>query len=91
VIDYVFRWLGIHYKTAESVDANPDQEDAATTALLAAGPERVVAIRGGRTDEPRSASGGQADAPPCRVCGTITERRGACYTCPSCGENSGCG
>ena len=33
----------------------------------------------------------QEDAPPCSVCGTITIRSGACYSCPSCGASSGCG
>ena len=30
------------------------------------------------------------DAIGCRVCGTIMVRTGTCYTCPECGENSGC-
>jgi ribonucleoside-diphosphate reductase alpha chain len=88
VIDYVFRWLGIHYHASEAADANPDAEEPAETG---AGVRRMLSIRGGRTDEPRLSPGGQSDAPPCMVCGTITVRRGACYTCPSCGENSGCG
>jgi ribonucleoside-diphosphate reductase alpha chain len=33
----------------------------------------------------------QEDAPPCAVCGTITVRAGACYSCPSCGASNGCG
>ena len=33
----------------------------------------------------------QSDAPPCSVCGTITVRAGACYSCPSCGASTGCG
>ena len=33
----------------------------------------------------------QGDAPPCSVCGTITVRSGACYSCPSCGASTGCG
>ena len=33
----------------------------------------------------------QEDAPPCTVCGTITVRSGACYSCPSCGASTGCG
>lgn len=32
-----------------------------------------------------------SDAPPCSVCGTITQRAGSCYTCPSCGNSTGCG
>lgn len=33
----------------------------------------------------------QADAPPCHVCGGITVRAGACYSCPNCGATTGCG
>ena len=33
----------------------------------------------------------QADAPPCHVCGGITIRAGACYSCPNCGATTGCG
>jgi ribonucleoside-diphosphate reductase alpha chain len=33
----------------------------------------------------------QEDAPPCSVCGSITVRAGACYSCPNCGNTSGCG
>jgi ribonucleoside-diphosphate reductase alpha chain len=40
------------------------------------------------------ASGGfqnQEDAPPCSNCGSITVRAGSCYSCPNCGNTSGCG
>lgn len=30
-------------------------------------------------------------APPCKICGSVTQRAGACYVCPTCGESSGCG
>ena len=40
---------------------------------------------------PKGTFQNQEDAPPCAVCGTITVRSGACYTCPSCGASSGCG
>jgi len=30
------------------------------------------------------------DAPPCQRCGSITQRNGACYLCPTCGTSSGC-
>ncbi len=33
----------------------------------------------------------QEDAPPCANCGSITVRSGACYSCPNCGNTSGCG
>ncbi|MHA2123611.1 MAG: TSCPD domain-containing protein, partial [Promethearchaeota archaeon] len=31
------------------------------------------------------------DAPACPECGSITERTGTCYRCPSCGTTTGCG
>lgn len=29
--------------------------------------------------------------PPCGFCGAIMRPTGACFTCPSCGETTGCG
>jgi ribonucleoside-diphosphate reductase alpha chain len=29
--------------------------------------------------------------PACNQCGGIMQRTGSCYTCPSCGNNTGCG
>ena len=40
---------------------------------------------------PQATFKNQEDAPPCSVCGTITVRAGACYSCPSCGASTGCG
>jgi len=31
-----------------------------------------------------------SDAPLCPVCGTLTQRNGACHRCPQCGESLGC-
>lgn len=46
----------------------------------------------GRTQTtPTATYKNQEDAPPCSVCGTITVRAGACYSCPSCGASTGCG
>ena len=44
-----------------------------------------------QTGQKQSTFQNQEDAPPCSVCGTITIRSGACYSCPSCGASSGCG
>jgi ribonucleoside-diphosphate reductase alpha chain len=29
--------------------------------------------------------------PACGQCGGMMQRTGSCYTCPSCGNNTGCG
>ncbi|MEM1041006.1 MAG: LAGLIDADG family homing endonuclease [Bacteroidota bacterium] len=41
--------------------------------------------------EPKIAFRNQEDAPACHVCGSITIRAGACYSCPNCGASTGCG
>jgi ribonucleoside-diphosphate reductase alpha chain len=41
--------------------------------------------------EKESTFANQEDAPPCSNCGSITVRSGACYSCPNCGNTSGCG
>ncbi len=94
VIDYVFRWLGMHYQADQSDEAETEPPAAAlaSEAPAPAGEApAVVPIRGGSTDEPLRAAAGQSDAPPCSSCGTIMVRSGACHTCPSCGETGGCG
>jgi len=42
-------------------------------------------------EAPHATFQNQEDSPPCYVCGTITIRAGACYSCPSCGASNGCG
>ncbi len=34
---------------------------------------------------------GQDLGPACEQCGGMMQRTGSCYTCPSCGNNTGCG
>jgi ribonucleoside-diphosphate reductase alpha chain len=60
---------------------------------------------GGGSAEPRAASSALTDTPPprpavgkgldlgpaCQQCGGMMQRTGSCYTCSSCGFNTGCG
>jgi ribonucleoside-diphosphate reductase alpha chain len=62
----------------------------------------VAAVDGGGTSAPTSAL---TDTPPvvpaamqgldlgpaCSQCGGMMQRTGSCYTCSSCGNNTGCG
>lgn len=43
-----------------------------------------------RHSEPPAAPVYVSDAPLCPVCGTLTQRNGACHRCPQCGESLGC-
>jgi ribonucleoside-diphosphate reductase alpha chain len=61
--------------------------------------------RGGSLAEPRAATEALTDTPPplpavskgldlgpaCQQCGGMMQRTGSCYTCSSCGFNTGCG
>ncbi len=37
-----------------------------------------------------SFDGDDPTAPPCDICGTITQRQGSCYKCLNCGATIGC-
>jgi ribonucleoside-diphosphate reductase alpha chain len=98
VTDYVFRWLGLRFLTAEAPAEDAQEQDPVDTGLTPAGrtpagrtpgQERIMPIRGGSELEPYN--GGQEDAPPCMICGSIMTRVGACYSCGTCGESGGCG
>jgi ribonucleoside-diphosphate reductase alpha chain len=58
---------------------------------------KAVAVKAERTSSlnaaqsiSEQAKGFQEDAPACDVCGSITERNGACYKCRNCGNSMGC-
>jgi ribonucleoside-diphosphate reductase alpha chain len=66
---------------------------------------RSVEGNGGATVAPRPAASALTDSPPvrpvvargldlgpaCQQCGGMMQRTGSCYTCSSCGFNTGCG
>jgi ribonucleoside-diphosphate reductase alpha chain len=51
----------------------------------------AVATATATATETETTFANQEDAPPCSNCGSITVRSGACYSCPNCGNTSGCG
>jgi len=86
VMDYVFRFIGSRFLQVEAAE-----EVESTSEVLA-----VAAVAGGAGEVPSAESRqgfvNQADAPSCSTCGSITIRKGSCYTCANCGATSGsCG
>jgi ribonucleoside-diphosphate reductase alpha chain len=92
LVDYIFKWMGSKFLSAEEKEAigvisrdMPTESPAPVTA------QTVVA---------RSSSGGSsqslvtfetsADAPACHECGSIMVRNASCYKCMNCGATSGC-
>jgi ribonucleoside-diphosphate reductase alpha chain len=101
LLDYVFRWIGVHYlgharEAMPLVELTEAQRDANTERLIA---ERLasadkfdpVAAKAAVDDARRLiAKHTTSDTPPCPTCGVLMVRNGTCYKCGNCGETSGC-
>jgi ribonucleoside-diphosphate reductase alpha chain len=93
IVDYIFRWLATKF-------LSPEKQEAAGIKNIKSPGEVIEELSkpkspGANTgnDSPDSSKmefDKVGDAPSCDNCGTLMERRGSCYTCPSCGETSGC-
>jgi ribonucleoside-diphosphate reductase alpha chain len=92
VLDYLARWLGGRYISADYLKLNgvPLAEGAMAAATAAAKP-MVPPMPGEMTDpfanSPRNTHEG---APTCSECGMLMVPNGACYKCENCGSSSGC-
>jgi ribonucleoside-diphosphate reductase alpha chain len=106
IVDYVFRWMGYRFlsaddklaiglvHTSEIVDPAPQLEllsKAVSMATPAAGvPETVWATPAAPTGPGPRRMNSTPDAPPCPRCGWLTVRNGTCHKCENCGETTGC-
>lgn len=88
VVDYIFRWLGAEFVPGWREENCPNR--------AAVGEEPKAALPSPPTAAATPAPAGprrrtsQADAPACLNCGAITIRAGSCYSCPTCGNSTGC-
>ena len=74
--------------------AGPTQPEASATPAIEANGATKVAPAAAFTDSPPvvPAVGRGLDlGPACQQCGGMMQRTGSCYTCSSCGFNTGCG
>ena len=106
ITDYIFRWMADKFLDPTSKSryfSNVEQPDEGVNAkeVVASSPAGRDDVASAFESAPAGsvvyqAKKGdtmamQADAPPCHVCGSITVRAGACYSCPNCGATTGCG
>jgi ribonucleoside-diphosphate reductase alpha chain len=92
--------------TASPEPAAASEEPPANGATKGGGNGAAKPKAGGRsTTEPKPAAAALTDEPPaipaklqgldlgpaCAQCGGMMQRTGSCYTCSSCGNNTGCG
>jgi ribonucleoside-diphosphate reductase alpha chain len=90
LVDYIFKWLGSKFLSAEEKQAiGIVSRDSSATGPIAV-TEQQVASRSAISEEHKLAFETQADAPACHECGSIMVRSGSCYRCLNCGATSGC-
>ncbi len=92
VLDYIARWLGGRFISADYLKLNgtPMQEMAAAAAPAPAVVAQALAalpVPSGSSSKPSNAHEG---APTCSECGMLMVPNGACYKCENCGSTSGC-
>jgi len=86
IVDYIGRWLGGKFISAEYLDQRTaDIESAAK--VDPAPPAPVGRVEADAAPRPRAAID---DAPYCSECGMLMTPNGSCYKCSNCGSTSGC-
>jgi ribonucleoside-diphosphate reductase alpha chain len=92
VLDYIARWLGGRFISADYLKLNTPAENAATAAPAAVLPAMTQAsLDAMQTALAASRLGNAQDgAPACSECGMLMVPNGACYKCENCGSTSGC-
>lgn len=77
LVDYIFRYLASKFLPEEEQEVygiKPEKQDKQLELFKNSNDKNIVV----------------QDGPPCMNCGTIMERSGSCFRCPSCGSTSGC-
>ncbi len=90
VVDYIGRWLGAKFISADYLDSDTVVEEQAAVAKPALAPPVTVMPKIAEpetTTRPRAAID---DAPYCSECGMLMTPNGSCYKCSNCGSTSGC-
>ena len=90
LVDYIFKWLGSKFLTAEEKQAiGVIARDTASNAPIPVTEQVVVAKADGGANQ-KVTFETSTDAPACHECGSIMVRSAACYKCMNCGATSGC-
>ncbi|HSL64455.1 MAG TPA: vitamin B12-dependent ribonucleotide reductase [Gaiellaceae bacterium] len=95
IVDYIFRWFGKKFLTAEQQEEagilSPEVKARLSASYAnggegSASPEAAPAAPAGQT----ALFNAFEDAVECARCGGRMVRTGSCYTCRDCGTNTGC-
>jgi ribonucleoside-diphosphate reductase alpha chain len=94
IVDYVFRWMGKKFLTAdqqEEVGILTPEVRARMAAAYANGAPEVPELTEHPTPGQTALFNAHEDAIECSRCGGRMVRAGTCYTCRDCGTSTGCG
>ncbi len=87
--DYIFRFLGVRFLSADQRrEVGLTESTASDAAATANAASPAVPDMSARATVISFSP--QADAPSCSDCGAIMIRNGSCYKCLNCGATSGC-
>jgi ribonucleoside-diphosphate reductase alpha chain len=93
VLDYIARWLGGRFISADYLKLNGAAPAEGTVVAGALVPGVIPATTAARPTEPvtnTSPRDAHEGAPTCSECGMLMVPNGACYKCENCGSTSGC-
>jgi ribonucleoside-diphosphate reductase alpha chain len=92
LVDYIFRWLGSKFLSAEQKEniGIVSRDNTSDTAPMPVTQKILKSVAAGSKMSAGHAFEVQTDAPACHECGSIMVRNGACYKCLNCGATSGC-
>jgi ribonucleoside-diphosphate reductase alpha chain len=92
VLDYIARWLGGRFISAEYLKLNGAPMEGTVVASIPAPAPQAPVLTPAPPVETKTYSPGNAleDAPTCSECGMLMVPNGACYKCENCGSTSGC-
>jgi ribonucleoside-diphosphate reductase alpha chain len=98
IIDYLARYLGNTFISGfkemyspKPVRVEPVIDVNNRLASILVPRKEKVAVAADATVMAKIRESTQNDAPCCGTCGAMMRRKGACYSCDSCGSTSGCG
>jgi ribonucleoside-diphosphate reductase alpha chain len=83
LLDYIARWLGGKFISADYLKLGAEANAYAGTSSLAV-PAKNISIHAPASPVSRG------DAPSCPTCGMLMVPNGSCYKCTNCGSTSGC-
>jgi ribonucleoside-diphosphate reductase alpha chain len=92
VLDYIARWLGGRFISADYLKLNGEQVAAAQAHAPPSVVSLAVATPSGSSwvPGPLKPTNAHEGAPTCSECGMLMVPNGACYKCENCGSTSGC-